>query len=60
LDDFTLELPASDAPLRYGTLTGKSGNDVMVFAWGSDGRSYSGYVTIEPRSPAGGGGSPRH
>ena len=46
LDEFTLELPASDAPLRYGSLGGHNGDDVLVFAWGKDARSYWGYVTI--------------
>jgi hypothetical protein len=46
LDEFTVELPASDAPLRYGSLGGRNGEDVLVFAWGHDGRSYWGYVTI--------------
>jgi hypothetical protein len=47
LDDFTLELPASDAPLRYGSLGGKSGEDVLVFAWGENSQSFWGWVTIE-------------
>jgi hypothetical protein len=46
LDDFTLELPASDAQLRYGTLGGRNGEDVLVFAWGERSRSYWGWVTI--------------
>ena len=49
LDEFTLELPASEAPLRYGSLGGRDGDDVLVFAWGQDGRSYWGYVTIARR-----------
>jgi hypothetical protein len=46
LDDFTLELPASDAPLRYGTLAGKGGGEVLIFAWGEKSRSFWGWVTI--------------
>jgi len=46
LDEFTLELPASDAPLRYGSLGGRNGDDVLIFAWGQEARSYWGYVTI--------------
>jgi hypothetical protein len=46
LDEFTLELPASDAPFRFGTFTGPAG-EVMVFAWGQDSRSYWGHVTIQ-------------
>ncbi len=46
LDDFTLELPASEAPLRYGSLAGRNGEDILVFAWGAESRSYWGYVAI--------------
>jgi hypothetical protein len=46
LDEFTLELPASEAPLRYGSLGGRNSDDVLVFAWGEKSRSYWGYVTI--------------
>ena len=47
LDDFTLDLPASDAPLRYGSLGGKSDADVLVFAWGENAKSFWGWVTIK-------------
>ena len=46
LDDFTLELPASDAPLRYGSLGGLGGDDLLVFAWGENSKSFWGWVTI--------------
>jgi hypothetical protein len=49
LDDFTLELPASDAPLRYGSLAGKNGEDFLVFAWGEHSQSFWGWVTITRR-----------
>jgi hypothetical protein len=49
LDDFTLDLPASDAPLRYGSLGGKSGDDVLVLAWGEKSKSFWGWVTIQRR-----------
>ena len=49
LDDFTLELPASDAPLRYGSLAGKSGEDFLVFSWGKSSQSFWGWVTITRR-----------
>jgi hypothetical protein len=55
LDDFTIELPVSDADLRYGTLGGTAGGEVLVFAWGKDSRSYWGYVTI---ARIGGGANP--
>jgi hypothetical protein len=46
LDDFTIDLPASDAELHYGVLAGRTGGEVMVFAWGEESRSYWGHVTI--------------
>lgn len=55
LEDFSLDLPASDARFYYGGLTGANGDDVLVFAWGADSRSYWGYVTIGRRSSARGG-----
>ena len=49
LDDITIELPASDAPLRYGSLAGKSGEDFLVFAWGERSQSFWGWVAITRR-----------
>jgi len=46
LDDFTIELPKSEAQLHYGVLSGKEGEEVMVLAWGTNSRSYSCYLTI--------------
>lgn len=51
LDDFTLELPASPAPFKYGSFAGRDGADVLVFAWGADSQSYWGWVTIR-KTPA--------
>jgi hypothetical protein len=52
LDDFSIDLPASDAPFYYGGLSGRNGEDVLVFAWGAGSQSYWGYVTIGRQSPA--------
>jgi hypothetical protein len=49
LDEFTIELPASDAELHYGALTSRTGGDVLVFAWGAASRSSWGYVAIARR-----------
>ena len=46
LDDFSIELPGSDAQMRYGSMAGRGGEDVLVFAWGDHTPSYWGYVTI--------------
>ena len=46
LDDFTLELPPTDAEMHYGVFEGQDGAEVMVLTWGADARCYWGYVTI--------------
>lgn len=52
LDDFTLELPNSPAPFKYGSIAGRDGHDILVFAWGASSRSYWGWVRIEKRPTA--------
>lgn len=52
LDDFTLELPASEAPIRYGSFAGRDGHDLLVFAWGEKSRSYWGWVRIQKATAA--------
>jgi len=47
LDDFTLELPASDAEFHYGVFSSPSSDGVMVFAWGAGSRCYWGFVTLQ-------------
>jgi hypothetical protein len=49
IEEFTIELPESEAELHYGALASRAGGDVLVFAWGADSRSYWGYVTIKSR-----------
>lgn len=46
LDDFTLELPPTEAEMHYGVFEGKDGAEVMVLTWGSDAKCFWGYVTI--------------
>ncbi len=52
LDDFTLALPASAAPLKYGSFAGRDGADMLVFAWGADSQCYWGWVSIRKLSAA--------
>jgi hypothetical protein len=47
LDDFTLEVPASDGDIRYGVFVSRTGGEVMVLAWGSEAKCYWAYVTID-------------
>ena len=48
LDDFTIELPRSQAPIRFGGLTGSDGNDLLILAWGEQSQSYHAELTITP------------
>jgi hypothetical protein len=48
LDDFTIELPRSQAPIRFGGLSGRDGNDVLILAWGEESQSYHAELTITP------------
>jgi hypothetical protein len=52
LDDFTLTLPASDGQIAYGSLGGRDGNDVLVFAYGTAAKTYWGWATIQKRTAA--------
>jgi hypothetical protein len=52
LDDFTLELPASDAEFHYGVFASPASDGVMVFAWGSESKCYWGYVTLQHHLPS--------
>ena len=47
LDDFTIELPTSEAEFHYGVFASPSSDGVMVFAWGERSRCYWGYVTLQ-------------
>jgi hypothetical protein len=46
LDEFSIDLPASGAPLKYGAFLTPAGAEVMVLAWGENAASYWGWVTI--------------
>lgn len=48
LDDFTIELPRSQAPIRFGGLTGRDGHDLLILAWGEQSESYHAELTIMP------------
>lgn len=47
IEDFTIELPEGEDEIHYGVFTSAQGGEVMVLAWGSNARSYWGYVTIQ-------------
>jgi hypothetical protein len=46
IQDFTIELPEGDDELRYGVFANHQSGEVMVFAWGSNSKSYWGHLTI--------------
>ena len=50
LDDFTITVPASDGQIAYGSLGGRDGNDVLLFAYGSASKTYWGWATITKRA----------
>jgi len=50
VDDFSIDVPASDAMPHYGVLSGPNNTDVLVLAYGENGRSYWGYATIVKKS----------
>ena len=50
LEDFTMEVPAGDGQVAYGSLGGRDGSDVLLFAYGSAPKAYWGWATIRKRT----------
>lgn len=48
LEEFTVDLPPSDADVRYGAFAGPGGADVLVLTWGANSRSYWAHLVITP------------
>jgi hypothetical protein len=48
LNDFTIELPRSDAPIRFGGFPGPEGTDILVLAWGEQSRCYKAELVVTP------------
>ena len=46
LEDFTITVPAAEGQVAYGSLGGRDGKDVLLFAYGSNSKAYWGWVTI--------------
>lgn len=51
LEDFTITVPASEGQIAYGSLGGRDGNDVLMFAYGSASKTYWGWAAIARKSP---------
>lgn len=46
LEDFTITVPAAAGQVAYGSLGGRDGKDVLLFAYGSGSRAFWGWATI--------------
>ncbi len=53
LEDFTLTVPNAAGQVAYGSLGGRDGKDVLLFAYGSGSKAYWGWASLEKRAPAG-------
>jgi len=53
LEDFSVTLPAADGQVAYGSLGGRDGRDVVLFAYGSNNKAYWGWASIHKASEAG-------
>jgi hypothetical protein len=49
LEDFTITVPAAEGQVAYGSLGGRDGNDVLIFAYGSGSKAYWGWAAIKRR-----------
>lgn len=47
LEDFSVTVPAADGRVAYGSLGGRDGRDVVLFAYGSSNKAYWGFANIE-------------
>lgn len=50
LEDFTISVPASEGQVAYGSLGGRDGSDVLLFAYGSAPKAYWGWASIRKRA----------
>ena len=49
LEDFTITVPAGEGQVASGSLGGRDGNDVVLFAYGSAPNAYWGWVTVKKK-----------
>jgi len=47
LEDFSVTVPAAAGRVAYGSLGGRDGRDVVVFAYGSESKAYWGWAMVE-------------
>jgi hypothetical protein len=46
LDDFTIAVPPGGGQIAYGSLGGRDGHDVVLFAYGAASKAYWGWASI--------------
>ena len=46
LEDFSIDVPNSPGQVAYGSLAGKEGTDVVIFAYGSGSKCYWGWAVV--------------
>lgn len=51
LEDFTITVPAAPGQVAYGSLGGRDGRDVLIFAYGGGDKSYWGWADIRKKGP---------
>ena len=52
LEDFTITVPNAPGQVAYGSLGGRDGKDVLLFAYGGSDKAYWGWATIAKRAGA--------
>lgn len=52
LEDFTITVPNAPGQVAYGSLGGRDGKDVLLFAYGGGDKAYWGWATIQKRATA--------
>lgn len=50
LEDFSITVPAAAGQIAYGSLGGRDGRDVLLFAYGSANKAYWGWASIQKGS----------
>jgi len=50
LDNFTIHVPDTAGEMHYGAFLATDGGSVLIIAWGDEGHSYWGWVTVKAKS----------
>ena len=50
LEDFSVTVPAAEGQVAYGSLGGRDGRDVVIFAYGSNHKAYWGWANVQRRA----------